>query len=386
MLEKARSIQPQLVAWRRDFHMHPELGFQENRTSQRVAEIAEELGCSVRRGVGRTGVVAELGSGRPVIALRADMDALPLQEDNPVEYASQTPGVMHACGHDSHTAMLLGVLAILAKEEFPGTVRCLFQPSEEVADPQGISGAPAMIADGAMQGVDMVLAQHVDPSLPVGDVSVEAGPSSGGVDSWYGTILGKGGHGAHPYETVDPFYLCAHVLFALNAIPSRHISPFDPAVVSVGSLHGGMTENVIPDRVELTGTLRFMDPAVQKKIHAEIERAFQLVRPLGGDYRLRFEIGTPPMQNHPDAVELIRRAAGNLLGREHVVLPEKGLGAEDFGCFTELAPGAMFNLGTLIAGDERYGHNPRFDIDENAMPIGTAVLAEATLSFLNANH
>ena len=382
MLNKAQAIQTDLITWRRDFHMHPELGFQELRTSKRVAEMVEQLGCRVRGGVGRTGVVAELGQGKPIIALRADMDALPLQEANQVPYASQNPGVMHACGHDCHTAMLLGVATMLAKEEFPGTVRFLFQPSEEVGDAEGISGAPRMIADGAMRGVDMIIALHVDPSTPVGDIRVDSGPDSGGVDSWFGTVIGKGGHGARPHDTVDPFYITAHIIFALNAIISRRLHPFDPAVVSIGSIQGGHTENVIPERVEITGTLRYTESRVQKQIHAEIKRAFELARPLGGDYKLHFEIGTPPMQNHPEAVALIRQAAGSVIGPEHVLIPEKDLSAEDFGCFSEVAPGAMFTLGARIEGDERKGHNPRFDIDERALPIGTAILAECVLRYL----
>lgn len=382
MLAKANNIAGKLVSWRRDFHMHPELGFQETRTSALVAEISESLGCRIRRGVGRTGLVVELGEGCPVIALRADMDALPLQETNQVKYVSQNSGVMHACGHDGHTAMLLGAAALLANEKFPGTVRFLFQPSEEVGDAEGISGAPRMIADGAMQGVDMVIALHVDSSTPVGDIRVEAGPASGGVDSWFGTIIGKGGHAAKPHETVDPFDISAHVILALNAIPSRRISAFEPAVVSVGSIRGGHTQNVIPDRVELTGTLRYTETRVQEKIHAEIKRAFGLARALGGDYELRYEIGVPPMQNHPEAVKLIRDAAAGLLGDEHVLLMEKDLGAEDFGCYSAMVPGAMFLLGTLIEGDERVGHNPRFDIDERALPIGSAILAESALRFL----
>jgi amidohydrolase len=383
MLNKAQAIQDDLKTWRRDFHMHPELGFHELRTSKRVAEIMEELGCKVRRSVGRTGVVAELGKGKPVIALRADMDALPLQETNQVPYASQIPGVMHACGHDSHTAMLLGTATLLAGEEFPGTLRFLFQPSEESGDEQGISGAPRMIEDGAMEGVDMVIGLHVDPCTPVGDILVETGPASGGVDSWFGTVIGKGGHGARPHDSVDPFYLAAHIIFAINAIPSRRLSAFDPAVVSIGSLRGGQTENVIPERAEMTGTLRYMENRVQQEIHTEIKRAFDLARALGGDYQLRFEIGTPPMQNHPDAVKLIQQAAGAILGPEHVLKPEKDLGAEDFGCFSDLVPGAMFLLGTRLEGDERMGHNPRFDIDERALPIGTAILAESVLRFLH---
>jgi amidohydrolase len=382
MLKKARTIQEQIIAWRRDFHMHPELGFQEIRTSSCVAEIAGKLGCRIRRGVGKSGVVAELGEGKPCIALRADMDALPLQETNQVLYVSQNPGVMHACGHDSHTAMLLGTAALLAKEKFSGTVRFLFQPSEEVSDEDGISGAPRMIADGAMENVDMILALHVDPSTPVGDVRVDSGPASGGVDSWFGTVIGKGGHGAKPQETTDPFYITAHIIFALNAIVSRRLHPFDPAVVSIGSIHGGQTENVIPEWVELTGTLRYTENRVQKQIHAELKRAFEMARSLGGDYNLRLEIGNPPMQNHPDAVGLIREVVRDLLGEQHLLLPEKDLGAEDFGCFSEISRGAMFTLGTRIEGDERVGHSPRFDIDERALPIGTAILAESALRFL----
>ena len=382
ILNKAQAIQENLIAWRRDFHMHPEIGFHEFRTSKRVAEIAEALGCRVRRGVGRTGVVAELGTGKPILALRADMDALPLLECNQVPYASQIPGTMHACGHDSHAAMLLGTATLLATEEFPGTVRFLFQPSEEVGDEEGISGAPRMIEDGAMQDVDMIIGLHVDPATSVGEILVESGPVSGGVNSWFGTIIGNGSHGARPHHSIDPFYLAAHIIFALNAIPSRRLSAFDPAVVSIGSLHGGQTENVIPERVEITGTLRYTERRVQEQIHSEIKNSFELAHALGGDYQLRFEIGDPPMQNHPDAVELIRQVSKDILGLEHVKSPEKDLGAEDFGSFSQIAPGAMFSLGARIEGDERMGHNPRFDIDERALPFGTAILAECTLRFL----
>jgi len=375
-------MQGQLVEWRRDFHMHPELGFRETRTSTIVAEVLEKLGCRVHRNVGKSGVVADLGTGKPMIAIRADMDALPIQEANAVPYVSQNPGVMHACGHDAHTAMLLGAATLLAEEKFPGTLRFLFQPSEEAGDNEGISGAPRMIQDGAMAGVDMVIALHVDPATPVGDIRLESGPASGGVDSWFGRVIGKGGHGAHAHETIDPIFISAHVIFALNGIVSRRLHPFSPAVVSVGAIHAGQAENVIPDQVDFAGTLRYTERKVQEQIHAEIERAFSLARTLGGDYELRFEIGTPPMQNHPAAVELIRLAAADLLGEAHILPFKKELGAEDFGCFSEVAPGAMFALGTRIEGDQRYGHNPRFDIDERALPIGAAILVEAVLRFL----
>ncbi len=349
MLKESYHIQEDIIEWRRDFHMHPELGFHESRTSSRVAEELEKLGYRVRRNVGRTGVVADLGDDNGAcFAIRADMDALPILEANEVPYRSQNEGTMHACGHDSHTAMLLGAASLLAKEKFPGKIRLLFQPSEEVGDDQGISGAPRMIEDGAMDGVKMVIALHVDPSTPVGDVHISSGPSSGGVDSWYGRIFGKGGHGAKPDETIDPFNIAAHVIIALNSIVSRRLQPFDPGVVSIGTLNGGFTQNVIPEYVDISGTLRFTDLRVQKQIHAEMNRAFELCRPLGGDYELRFELGAPPMINHPVAAGLIESVAQDLLGKEHVSPIPKELGAEDFGSFTQIAPGAMFTLGTLI--------------------------------------
>jgi len=383
MLKQSYHIQEDIIEWRRDFHMYPELGFQEIRTSGRVADELKKLGYRVRRNVGRTGVVAELGDDKaPCFAIRADMDALPILEENEMSYISQSAGIMHACGHDSHTAMLLGVATLLAKEKFPGKVRLIFQPSEEAGDEEGISGAPRMIEDGVMDGVNMIIALHVDPSTPVGDIHISSGPASGGVDSWYGRIIGKGGHGAKPNETIDPFNITTHIMIALNSIVSRRLHPFDPAVVSIGTLNGGFTQNVIPAHVDISGTLRYTDLKVQKQIHNEIRRVFELSKPLGGDYDLRFEIGVPPMINHPDAVSLIETVAVDLLGREHVSPIPKELGAEDFGSFTQIAPGAMFTLGTLIEGDQRYLHHPRLDLDERALPIGTAILAETALRFL----
>lgn len=386
ILARARDIETQMSAWRRDFHRNPELGFRETRTAVRVAEVLHNLGCRVRTGVGRTGVVGELGQGKPVIALRADMDALPIQETNEVPYASQIPGVMHACGHDAHTAILLGVATLLSQEHFPGTVRLLFQPAEEVADEENLSGAMRMIQDGAMQDVDMVLALHVDSGTPVGDIRIEAGPFSGGVDTFYASITGTGGHGARPHEAVDPIYLTGHVLLALHGIVSRRIDPFAPAVISIGTIHGGQADNIIPEKVDITGTIRFTEPKIQHQMHAEIEQALQVARTLGGDYSLRFEIGTPPMINHPRAADLIAAVGTDLLGREHVLPRRDGLGAEDFGCLSELAPGAMFGLGCMIEDDERSHHNPRFDVDERCLPLGAAVMAESVLRYLRNHH
>jgi amidohydrolase len=382
MLEQATKIASQLTSWRRQIHRHPELGFQETGTAAFVTSVLEPLGYRLRAGVGRTGLVAELGQGHPVIAIRADMDALPLQETNEVPYASQVPGVMHACGHDAHTAMVMGVAALLAGESFPGTLRLLFQPAEEVSDDEGISGAPRMIEDGAMDAVDAVLALHVDSFLEVGNIVAHAGPVSAGVDTLYASILGQGGHGAAPHRVVDPIYLTGHVILALHGIVSRRLNPFDPAVISIGSIRGGHAENVIPERVELMATLRYMEPEVQETLHTEIERALSVARALGGDYEHRIEIGYPPMLNSESVVDLIRQVGIDLLGVGHLKPPEQHLGAEDFGFFSALAPGAMFSLGCQLDGDRRKAHSPTFDIDERCLPVGTAILAETALRYL----
>jgi amidohydrolase len=383
MLNKALAMQEQLIAWRRDFHRHPELGFQETRTSQRAAEILEGIGCRVRRGVGRTGVIGELGQGLPVVAIRADMDALPILEANGAPYASEIPGLMHACGHDAHTSMALGAAALLAKEQFPGRVRILIQPSEEVNDSEGLSGAPRMIADGAMQDVSMIIAAHVDPDIPVGKICNVSGPASGGVDSFYATIFGKGTHGAWPQAGVDPIFIAGHVILAMNGIVSRRLDPFAPAVISIGTIHGGQAENAIPDRVELTGTTRFMAKSVQEQIHTELRKALEVSCALGGDYELKIVVGTPPMWNDAAVVERIQQAAWRLLGPDCQVPAVDSLGAEDFGCFSEVAPGAMFSLGCRIEGSERLLHNPHFDLDEGCLAVGAAIFAETVLNYLN---
>jgi amidohydrolase len=382
MLERAKEIEELLVNWRRDIHMHPELGFEEVRTAALVADTLRPIGYQVRTGVGRTGVVAELGEGHPIVAIRADMDALPLQETNDVPYASRIPGVMHACGHDAHVAIAMGVATLLAKETFPGTIRFLFQPAEEKADDEGTSGAPRMVEDGAMERVDAVLALHVDADLPAGDIIIDSGVVAAGVDTLRATITGHGGHGASPHETIDPIYLAAHVVLALHGIVSRRTNPFDPAVITVGSIHAGKADNVIPESADLVATIRYIKPELQTLLHTEIVKALSVARALGGDVEHAFQLGYPPMVNDAHVADLIRDAATDLLGAEHVAPPERSMGSEDFGYFSELAPGAMFSLGCQIDGDMRPHHNPRFDVDERCLPIGAAILSLAALRIL----
>ena len=382
MKEKALRIADLVSEYRREFHMQPELGFEEKQTSEKIASTLEGLGFRVRRGVGKTGVVGEIGNGKPVVGIRADMDALPIQEANDVPYASKVPGLMHACGHDAHMAIALGVATILAEESLPGTVRFLFQPSEEKQDDEGVSGAPRMMEDGALDGVDAILALHVDADTQTGAMRIGSGMVYAGADSFEASIIGVGGHGAFPQEVIDPIHISGHVILALNAIVSRRIRPFEPAVVSLGTINGGSAENIIPERVEMTGTLRYMNEKVQDEIHAEIERALSIAKNLGGDFEYKIEIGYPPTKNDPTMVARVRIVAKELIGSENVLEHKPEMGAEDFGFFSKEVPGAMFDLGCRIEGDVRRHHDPRFDIDERCLPLGVAILAEATMRLM----
>jgi amidohydrolase len=385
MLKEAREIQQQLTQWRRTIHRQPELGFDVHRTAELVATILADLGIRVQTGVGNTGVVGYLGAGdSPVIGIRADMDALPIQEENEVEYASQVPGQMHACGHDAHTTMLLGAAMLLSHHNLPGQVRFLFQPSEEMGDKEGISGAPRMIADGALEGVDAVIALHVDGSLDTGRVSVGDGWVGAAVDTFRAHIIGQGGHGAFPHQALDPIWLASQVLNALYALPSRRVAPLQPSVVSVGVIRGGSADNIIPDAVYLEGTLRSFADDVREQLIQEVEHAMRITRAFGGDYHLQIERGYPATYNDPIVVGWLRQIGSELLGREKVGTEQKTMGAEDFSFMAKAAKGAMFRLGVKPPGAEpRYLHTSTFDLDEKALPIGTAILAETARRFVH---
>ncbi len=388
MLAKAQALKPRLIELRRAIHRNPELGFDVFKTAELVARTLGELGVECQSGVGKTGVVGYMGDGDgPVVAIRADMDALPIQEINQVEYASQVPGKMHACGHDAHTAMLLGAAMLLTKEKIAGQIRLIFQPSEEIADAEGISGAPRMIDDGALKGVDAVIALHVDGTLDAGTIAVEDGMVAAAVDSFRAHIIGAGGHGAHPDKTIDPIWLTTQVLNAMYAVPSRRIDPFQPSVLSLGVIRGGAASNVIPASVYIEGTLRSMDDHVREQVRNEVTRCLEIARTLGGDYKLDIERGYPPMFNDSGITEEIRRVGRELLGEAGLGAPERTMGAEDFSYMTRLAPGAMLRLGTKAPGGApKYVHTPDWDLDENALPVGTAMLAETALRLLQSRH
>lgn len=384
VLNRAKAIEEQIIAWRRDIHMHPELGFQEFRTARLVAETLTSMGIEAETGIGKTGVVARIGEGGPVVGIRADMDALPIVEERDAPYISRTQGVMHACGHDAHTAILLGVAHLL--NEMPnrpaGEIRLLFQPSEEAQDAEGKSGAMRMIDDGALDGVDNVIALHVSSGTPAGMIEIRSGPACAAVDSFYATIRGTGAHGAYPHKGTDPVFMLAQLINAIHGIRARRIDPVRPAVISIGGVHAGDVSNVIPAEVRINGTMRSYDDETRIQLREELERAFGIVRALGGDYSLSFEIGYDAMINDHDVSAVIEQAAIDMLGAQALYPPEPGMGAEDFGYMTRKAPGAMFMLGAQYDDQNRPHHSPVFDIAESSFHIGAAMLAETACRLL----
>jgi amidohydrolase len=388
MLEKAQALQDELIRLRRDIHAHPELGFQEFRTAALVADTLKELGIDVKTEVGRTGVVGEIGNDDgPTIAIRADMDALPILQKNDAPYCSTNDGVMHACGHDSHTAMLLGAAHLLrqsaAEDNWKGKVRLLFQPCEETFDENGISGATAMIQDGALEGVDAVIALHIQSDGPAGRVKFHDEYSLANADSFEARLLGDGGHGAYPHTGADPIHMLGQVLNALYAIPSRQINPLRPCVISVGEVRGGAAENVIPNEVYLQGTIRSYHDDIREQLHAELEQAFKLTEVMGGRYELTIHKGYPALYNDIQVNNWMRDVANDLLDASQIIDQEFGMGAEDFAYMAREAKGAMFMLGAGIDdGIARHHHTDIFDIDESVLPIGSAILAETARRFV----
>jgi amidohydrolase len=388
MLDKAKALHNELIRLRRDIHANPELGFQEFRTAALVADTLTELGIDVKTGVGRTGVVGQMGTGSgPTIAIRADMDALPILQKSDAAYKSQNDGVMHACGHDSHTAMLLGAAHLLkqslADGGWQGNVRFLFQPSEEAFDENGISGATAMIADGALEGVDAVIALHVASDQPSSQLRFQDGYSLANVDSFKAWLRGDGGHGAYPHTGSDPLHMLSVILPAIYAIPSRRINPLRGCVVSLGQISGGAAPNVIPNEVYIQGTIRSYHDDVREQLHVEVERAFKLAEQMGGSYEFQLTKGYPALYNDAQVNDWMRDVAREMMGETAVLNTEFGMGAEDFAYMAREAKGAMFMLGAAIDdGLARHHHTDIFDIDESVLPLGAAILAETAHRFV----
>lgn len=382
-VERAKRLQTHLVSIRRRIHRHPELGFQEVETARLVADELTALGIKPQTGLGGTGVVAEIGTGSgPIVALRADMDALPIQERNTVAYASEVPGVMHACGHDAHVASLLGAATLLREMELPGRVRLIFQPAEEIVDDEGRSGAQRLLEAGVMEGVDAVMAAHVVGDTPVGTVLVSSGPILAATDTFELTIIGQACHGAYPHRGIDAIVLAAQVVNAIQSIMARRIDPMEVGVITVGTISGGRKSNILADHVVLTGTIRSFNPQVRQQILDGLREACELARCQGGDYELHTSGGHPATVNDAALTELIRRVAGQVLSLN--VLPEKPSPvSEDFGLLTRRAPGVYFLIGARPKdGVPRQTHTSHFDLDEDAIPLGAALLAEAARHYL----
>ncbi len=384
--QELAALEEQLVRWRRDFHAHPELGMQETRSAEIIAAHLRTLGYRVQERVAKTGVVGLLEGAQPgpVVMARFDMDALPIHELNEVTYASQQPGVMHACGHDAHMAIGLGVATLAARHrsELAGALKLVFQPGEE-----GMNGAEVMVNEGVLENPrpDVFLAAHVWNNLPVGTVNVAPGPVMAAADEWRCTVHGRGGHGAMPHQTADPIVASAEIICALQTIVSRNVSPLETAVVSVGTIHGGDAFNIIPSQVALSGTVRTYDPQVREMV---LDRLRSLVEGVAQACGVRAELElvplTPAMINDPQVTEVVRRAAEATVGAEHVDADERTMGSEDAALFMQQLPGCYFFIGA--ANPERGlmapHHNPRFDIDEAALRVGVAVMMRALAHYL----
>lgn len=386
MLEQLSKIQPELIEIRRHFHMNPELSFQEEKTPAYIADYLEKLGgVEVRRNVGGRGVVASIkgkGSGKTV-ALRADFDALELQDEKDVPYKSKTPGVMHACGHDSHAAALLGVANILSKnkDSFSGEVRFLFQHAEELAP----GGALSMIKDGCLDGVDAVFGIHVTTRMPVGKYGYRSGYMMASADKFTINIFGKGGHGASPHETVDSIVVGSNVVMNLQQIVSRRTIPTAAAVVSIGRFESGSAFNVISDSAMLGGTVRTYDKNVRKNIIENMERIVKgCCEAAGATYKLNYEQGYPAVKNHPNETALVAKTLLTFSNNEDVIELEPIMGGEDFAYYLEKVPGAFFYTGGGNADNSKNypHHHPKFDIDEGAILYASKGLLSVAIEYL----
>lgn len=380
IISEANRLQPELVEIRRHIHRNPELGFEEWETAKLVSEKISGLGLRVTKGVAKTGILAVLpreGSSR-TIALRADMDALPVEEQNDVPYKSVNPGIMHACGHDAHLAMLIGAAKILSflKDRLKVNVKFIFQPCEE--QPKG--GAAPMIKAGVLEKpkVDAIFGLHINPYLPAGFLGLKEGIVMAAADEFKIEIRGRGGHGAAPHQTIDPIVVSAYVIQALQLIVSRQTDPLEPVVVSVCAIKGGQSFNIIADRVTLTGTVRTLNPQVQQQMPETIRNIVKgVTSAFGADFNFDYQWGYPILRNNEQMLDIVRQAGRAVVGRQKVLqIDMPSMGAEDFACFTGHVPGAYFFLGAQPPGGVSHPwHSPKFDIDEAALATGAAVLA-----------
>jgi amidohydrolase len=380
----ANTLAPRLIEIRRHLHAHPELSAQEYQTAAYVAGVLSSCGLQVQEAVGKTGVIGELvgtGTERRMLAIRTDMDALPIQELTNLEFASRTPGVMHACGHDLHTTLGLGTAMVLSQlaEPLPGKIRFLFQPAEEIAQ-----GASWMIQDGAMEGVEAIFGVHVFPSIPARSVGIRYGALTAAADDLEILIQGESGHGARPHEAIDGIWIAAQVITTLQQAISRTQNPLHPIVLTIGKIEGGRAHNIIADRVKMVGTVRSLHPDSHKNLPEWIENIVANVcNTYGAKYEVNYRRGVPSVQNDPTLTHILEQASREAWGSDRVeIIPEPSLGAEDFSMYLQHAPGCMFRLGVGHSDKPNYPlHHPRFEIDEAAIATGVVTLAYAAYKY-----
>ncbi|VXD23541.1 putative amidohydrolase YhaA [Planktothrix serta PCC 8927] len=381
-----RNLQPQLVEWRRRLHQYPELGFTEILTAEFVSQHLKKWGIDHQTGIAKTGIVATIDSGKPgpVLAIRADLDALPIQEENDVSYQSQHPGIMHACGHDGHTAIALGTAYYLAhhRHRFQGVVKIIFQPAEE-----GPGGAKPMIEAGVLKNpdVDALIGLHLWNNLPLGTIGVRSGALMAAVEKFQCTIYGKGGHGAIPHQTIDSILVASHVVLALQTIVSRNVNPLEAAVVSVGSLHGGKTDNVIADSAKMLGTVRYFNPSYQGFFGTRVEQIIAGVCQIhGASYELNYAPLYPPVINDKRIADLVQSIAETVVETPAGIVPEcQTMAAEDISYFLQEVPGCYFFLGSSNP-DKNLAfphHHPRFDFDETVLGMGVEMFVRCVEKF-----
>jgi amidohydrolase len=377
----AKEIAPEVVSIRRHIHANPELSYQEFKTAAYVAEQLRAIGLKPEEGIAITGVVAMIEGKNPkskVISLRADMDALPISESNEVDYKSRNEGVMHACGHDVHTASLWGTAKILQqiRNDFEGSIKLIFQPGEE----KNPGGASLMIKDGVLENPRpaSIIGQHVFPLLPVGKIGFREGMYMASCDEIYLKVIGKGGHAAAQELLIDPVLIASHIIVALQQVISRNASPKTPTVLSFGKIIANGATNIIPDEVNIAGTFRAMDEAWRAKALNNITKIAEgLAESMGGKCEVNISKGYPFLQNEPSLTQRIKKAAAEYVGIENVVDIDITLGAEDFAYYSQVIPASFYRLGTKneAKGINSYVHTPTFDIDEDALTIGTGLMA-----------
>ena len=405
--QRARAIEDKLIAWRRDIHQHPELGNQETRTAKLVADHLRALGMDVKTDVAGTGVVAVVKGGKPgpVVALRADMDALPVKEQVDVPYASKAKGtylgkevdVMHACGHDAHTAILMATAEVLAgmKDELPGSVKFIFQPAEESPadfEPDGkkIWGAKMMVQEGVLEQpkVDAIFGLHVSSAYPAGKLSWRSGPAMAAADQFWIDVTGKQTHGARPWSGIDPIVVSSQIILGLQTIPSRQInSMLEPAVITVGAIHGGNRMNIVPDSVAMTGTIRTYDEGMKKDIHQRIARTADMIAQSAGakaDVRV-VELYNATV-NHPELTEKMGPTLRRVAGDGNYGLQPKSTASEDFSFYQEKVPGMFFYLGVTPKDTDvekaAPNHSPRFYVDESGLINGVRALSNLAVDYM----